>query len=102
MTELLTRLQTTLDNAFRLERELARGGMSLLFLANRGLAQPAGRDQGAPTRNGERRERRKAIEMYQKFIDALEDGDETVQPMVERARRALAALRGEAYPPVDR
>ena len=47
-------------------------------------------------------ERRQAIEMYQKFIDALEDGDETVQPMVERARRALAALRGEAYPPVDR
>ena len=40
--------------------------------------------------------------MYQKFVDALEDGDETVQPMVERARRALAALRGEAYPPVDR
>lgn len=39
--------------------------------------------------------RGKAIEMYQKFVDAWGEGDEVVQPMVERARRALAALRGE-------
>jgi hypothetical protein len=36
-----------------------------------------------------------AIEMYQKFIGAWENGDETVQPLVDRARAAVAALRGE-------
>lgn len=42
--------------------------------------------------------RDKAIEMYRRFVDAWAEGDETVQPMVDRARRALAALRGEAEP----
>jgi tetratricopeptide (TPR) repeat protein len=36
-----------------------------------------------------------AIEMYQKLIDAWRDGDEHVQPSVERARRAVQLLRGE-------
>ncbi|MFQ6046359.1 MAG: protein kinase [Gemmatimonadales bacterium] len=44
-------------------------------------------------------DRAKAIEMYQKFVDAWGEGDETVQPTVERARAALAALRGEAATP---
>lgn len=47
-------------------------------------------------------DRQRAIEMYQKFIDAWGEGDETVQPMVQRARDALAALRGEAPPPARR
>ncbi len=34
----------------------------------------------------------KAIEMYEKLIDAWRDGDQHVQPSVERARRVL---RGE-------
>lgn len=46
--------------------------------------------------------RARAIEMYQKFIEAWGEGDGTVQPMVERARRALAALRGEAAEPARR
>ena len=46
--------------------------------------------------------RGKAIEMYQKFVDAWGEGDEVVQPMVERARRALAALRGEVAGPERR
>ena len=37
----------------------------------------------------------KAIEMYEKFIAAWRDGDETVQPMVDCARAAVASLRGE-------
>jgi tetratricopeptide (TPR) repeat protein len=36
-----------------------------------------------------------AIELYEKFIDAWRDGDEHVQPSVERARRAVQVLRGE-------
>ena len=40
-------------------------------------------------------DREGAIEMYQKFIAAWENGDETVQPLVDRARAAVAALRGE-------
>ncbi len=36
-----------------------------------------------------------AIEMYEKLIDAWRDGDEHVQPSVERARRAVQVLRGE-------
>ena len=46
--------------------------------------------------------RAKAIEMYQKFVDAWSEGDEVVQPMVERARRALAGLRGEVVDPEKR
>ncbi|MEE8361510.1 MAG: protein kinase [Gemmatimonadales bacterium] len=37
----------------------------------------------------------KAIEMYEKLIDAWRDGDQHVQPSVERARRAVRVLRGE-------
>lgn len=40
-------------------------------------------------------DRRKAIEMYEKFIDALSEGDASVQHAVDRAQRAVAALRGE-------
>jgi len=36
-----------------------------------------------------------AIEMYEKLIDAWRDGDQHVQPSVERARRAVRVLRGE-------
>jgi serine/threonine-protein kinase len=36
-----------------------------------------------------------AIEMYQRFIVAWANGDETVQPLVDRARAAVAALQGE-------
>jgi len=47
-------------------------------------------------------ERDRAIEMYEKFIAAWEQGDEEPQKMVARARQALAALRGETAPPVRR
>ncbi len=40
-------------------------------------------------------DREGAIDMYQKFIGAWENGDETVQPLVDRARAAVAALQGE-------
>jgi tetratricopeptide (TPR) repeat protein len=40
-------------------------------------------------------QRDEAIEMYEKLIDAWQDGDEHVQPSVERARRAVQVLRGE-------
>jgi tetratricopeptide (TPR) repeat protein len=36
-----------------------------------------------------------AIEMYEKLIDAWLDGDQHVQPSVERARRAVQVLMGE-------
>ncbi len=47
-------------------------------------------------------ERDLAIEMYEKFIAAWEGGDEAVQPLVERARNAVAALRGEVRTPERR
>ncbi|UCD23182.1 MAG: hypothetical protein JSW51_08975, partial [Gemmatimonadota bacterium] len=40
-------------------------------------------------------DRESAIEMYERFIAAWENGDETVQPLVDRARAAVAALQGE-------
>ncbi|MCZ6755327.1 MAG: hypothetical protein O7E49_08445, partial [Gemmatimonadetes bacterium] len=40
-------------------------------------------------------DRDKAIEMYQLFIDAWSSGDDIVQPQVERARSAVAALQGQ-------
>jgi tetratricopeptide (TPR) repeat protein len=40
----------------------------------------------------------RAIEMYEKVIEALETGDAEVQPLVDRARDALAALTGETAP----
>ena len=40
-------------------------------------------------------DRERAIEMYQKFIAAWQNGDETVQPLVDRARAAVDALQGE-------
>jgi hypothetical protein len=33
--------------------------------------------------------------MYEKFIEAWQDGDQHVQPSVQRARRAVQVLRGE-------
>jgi tetratricopeptide (TPR) repeat protein len=36
-----------------------------------------------------------AITMYERFIDAWEDADESLQPAVARARAAVAALRRE-------
>jgi serine/threonine-protein kinase len=36
-----------------------------------------------------------AIEQYQRFVDAWEYADPELQPMVDRARSAVAALRGE-------
>jgi tetratricopeptide (TPR) repeat protein len=41
-----------------------------------------------------------AIEMYEKFITAWANGDEVVQPLVARARQAVAALRGETREPL--
>ncbi len=43
-----------------------------------------------------------AIEMYEKFIAAWGGGDEPVQPMVQRARDAIAVLRGETQSPERR
>ena len=40
-----------------------------------------------------------AIALYEKFIAAWEDGDAFVQPLVNRARAVVAALRNEAAPP---
>jgi len=34
----------------------------------------------------------KSAEFYRKFIDAWKDADSSLQPMVDRARAALAAL----------
>jgi tetratricopeptide (TPR) repeat protein len=39
-----------------------------------------------------------AIEQYQRFIDAWKDADPELQPMVDRARAAVAALKGEVQP----
>ncbi len=36
-----------------------------------------------------------AIEQYERFIDAWADADPVLQPLVERARRTAAALKGE-------
>ena len=36
-----------------------------------------------------------AIEQYERFIDAWTDADPVLQPFVERARRTVAALKGE-------
>jgi predicted RNA polymerase sigma factor len=36
-----------------------------------------------------------AITQYQRFIDAWDRADPGLQPLVERARRTVAALRGE-------
>jgi tetratricopeptide (TPR) repeat protein len=36
-----------------------------------------------------------AITLYQRFIDAWDRADSGLQPLVERARQAVAALRGE-------
>ena len=44
----------------------------------------------------------RAIAMYEKFIAAWADGDAEVQPLVERARAAVAALKGEVREPVRR
>jgi tetratricopeptide (TPR) repeat protein/TolB-like protein len=46
-------------------------------------------------------DRDKAIEMYQLFIDAWSDGDYIVQPQVERARSAVAALEGQVDQPTE-
>ena len=43
-----------------------------------------------------------AIEMYERFIAAWEGGDEPVQPLVDRARATIAALRGETRSPENR
>jgi tetratricopeptide (TPR) repeat protein len=40
-------------------------------------------------------DRESAIEMYQRFIAAWEGGDDSVQPLIGRARAAVAALQGE-------
>ena len=37
----------------------------------------------------------RAIEMYEKFIDVWREADPELQPLVARARRAVAALKGE-------
>ncbi len=40
-----------------------------------------------------------AVEAYERFIAAWENGDEVVQPAVDRARVEVARLRGEGYEP---
>jgi tetratricopeptide (TPR) repeat protein len=40
-------------------------------------------------------DRESAIQMYERFIAAWDGGDDIVQPLVDRARAAVAALRGE-------
>ena len=44
----------------------------------------------------------RAITMYDQFIDAWAEADHALQPLVERARAAAAALRGRPYPPGQR
>jgi tetratricopeptide (TPR) repeat protein len=41
----------------------------------------------------------RAIEAYERFIAAWENGDEVVQPTVDRARAEVARLRGEGFEP---
>jgi serine/threonine-protein kinase len=41
----------------------------------------------------------RAIEMYERFIAAWENGDAEVQPLVDRARAEVATLRGQGYEP---
>jgi predicted RNA polymerase sigma factor len=40
-----------------------------------------------------------AIALYQRFVDAWERADPDLQPMVERARRAIDALGGQIEQP---
>jgi tetratricopeptide (TPR) repeat protein len=40
----------------------------------------------------------RAIDMYERVVDALKNADGTMQPFADRARQALAVLRGEATP----
>ncbi|HEX9705397.1 MAG TPA: serine/threonine-protein kinase [Gemmatimonadales bacterium] len=47
-------------------------------------------------------EKAEAIRQYERFIEAWQDADPELQPFVERAREAVAALRGEARPPTPR
>ncbi len=46
-------------------------------------------------------DRDEAIEMYRLFIDAWSGGDDIVQPQVERARSAVAALQGQVDLPAE-
>jgi tetratricopeptide (TPR) repeat protein len=39
-----------------------------------------------------------AIELYERFIEAWKDADPELQPLVDRARSAVAAIRGELAP----
>jgi hypothetical protein len=43
-------------------------------------------------------ERDKAIEYYERFIAAWEKADPKLQPLVERARQAVQAIRSGARP----
>jgi hypothetical protein len=40
-------------------------------------------------------ERERALEWYEKFVAAWDGADATLQPTVQRAREAMATLRGE-------
>ena len=46
-------------------------------------------------------DRDKAIEMYEQFIAAWAGGDDVIQPQVERARSAVAALQGQVDLPAE-
>ena len=47
-------------------------------------------------------ETKQAIELYERFIDAWRDASPDLQPLVERAREAEAAMRGEITSPTRR
>ena len=55
MTDLRAQLQEGLGDSYVLERELGRGGMATVFLAQRPQARPPRRPQGAPPRAGRHR-----------------------------------------------
>ena len=44
----------------------------------------------------------RAIAMYGRFIAAWENADDALQPTVDRARAAVAGMRGQTYPPGER
>ena len=47
-------------------------------------------------------ETQQAIELYERFIDAWRNASPHLQPLVDRARAAVAALRGEIATPTER
>jgi hypothetical protein len=78
-SDLQARLQAALGDAYRLERELARGGMSRLFLATETLLN-----------------RQVVVKVL--VAEVWRHADPELQPYVTEARQALSRLTSEPQP----